>query len=149
MKTTLLLGALFIFILVGGFLWKGLPMSTQAPAQASEQTVTSSAEPTTAASSTTTSSSATNTSTKNTSAPTAGTYTAAQVATHNSTASCWTSINGGVYNLTSWISQHPGGPEHIESICGIDGTSAFEGQHSGDSQANAMLATFKIGTLSK
>ncbi len=80
---------------------------------------------------------------------TTGGYTLAQVATHNSAASCWTTINGNVYDLTQWIGQHPGGEGAILSICGIDGTSAFEGQHGDQGRPNAMLATFKIGVLLK
>jgi len=78
---------------------------------------------------------------------TATTYTLADVAAHNSQASCWTTIGGSVYDLTTWISQHPGGEGAILSICGIDGTNAFMGQHGDNRRANQTLATFKIGTL--
>lgn len=76
------------------------------------------------------------------------TYTLKQVQQHNSASDCWAAINGGVYDLTSWISQHPGGPDKIEGLCGKDGTSNFEGQHSGDSNPQSRLASFKIGELS-
>lgn len=75
------------------------------------------------------------------------TLTAAEVAAHDSAQSCYTSISGNVYDLTSWISQHPGGPEAILSLCGTDGTAAFEAQHGGERRPNEELATFKIGTL--
>ena len=90
-----------------------------------------------------------NPSTASTTTPTAKSYTAAQVSLHKNASSCWTSISGSVYDLTKWISQHPGGPDRILSICGIDGTSAFEGQHGGQSRPQQILATFKIGTLAK
>lgn len=32
-----------------------------------------------------------------------GTYTMTQVAAHSSVSSCWSVVNGGVYDLTSWI----------------------------------------------
>src|ERR1700733_8583211 len=51
-------------------------------------------------------------------ASTSATYTLAEVAEHNSATSCWTAINGGVYDVTTWINQHPGGPEHILALCG-------------------------------
>jgi cytochrome b involved in lipid metabolism len=73
----------------------------------------------------------------------------AQVAAANGASKCWTVINGNVYDLTTWINQHPGGPEHILSICGKDGTSAFEAQHGGQSQPASILASFKIGTLAQ
>ncbi len=74
-------------------------------------------------------------------------YTLAQVAQHGDSASCWTAISGKVYDLTAWISQHPGGEQAILSICGIDGTDAFLGQHGDNRRANAELGTFVIGTL--
>ena len=78
---------------------------------------------------------------------TATTYTMAQVATANSAAKCWTVISGKVYNLTSWIAQHPGGEGAILSICGKDGTAAFNNQHGGQGKPEQILSTFLIGTL--
>lgn len=75
--------------------------------------------------------------------------TLAQVANHASQSSCWSAIDGGVYDLTPWISEHPGGEEAILSICGIDGSAAFNDQHGGDGRASSRLAAFKIGTLAQ
>jgi cytochrome b involved in lipid metabolism len=83
------------------------------------------------------------------STPASTSFTLAQVATHGNASSCWSAINGKVYNLTSWISQHPGGPEHILSICGTDGSSAFNAQHGTQSRPASELATFYIGTLTQ
>lgn len=89
-------------------------------------------------------------STSTTTGSTTGTtYTLAQVAEHKDASSCWTTINDGVYDLTSWINQHPGGPEAILSICGIDGSSAFNAQHGGQRRPEQELASFKIGTLAQ
>jgi cytochrome b involved in lipid metabolism len=77
------------------------------------------------------------------------TYTMAEVQTHNGASSCWTVIDGAVYDLTQWIPQHPGGEAAIESICGIDGSTAFHGQHDHAQEQADILATFKIGTLSQ
>jgi cytochrome b involved in lipid metabolism len=71
----------------------------------------------------------------------------AQVATHNSRSSCWTVISGNVYDLTSWIPMHPGGEQNILQLCGIDGTTKFNGQHGNDSRAKSVLVGFKIGAL--
>jgi cytochrome b involved in lipid metabolism len=76
-------------------------------------------------------------------------YTLAQVAQHSNASSCWTAINGKVYDLTNWINQHPGGPEAILSICGTDGSAAFNAQHGGEAQPAAKLQQFYIGTLAK
>jgi uncharacterized membrane protein/predicted heme/steroid binding protein len=81
------------------------------------------------------------------SATTGSTFTMDEVAKHNSATDCWAAINGSVYDLTTWINQHPGGSDHILPLCGTDGTSAFNAQHSGEGQATGQLAEFKIGTL--
>lgn len=75
-------------------------------------------------------------------------YTMADVAAHKDASSCWTAIRGSVYDVTTWISKHPGGRDAILKLCGKDGTTAFVGQHGDAKQQNDMLATFKIGTLS-
>jgi cytochrome b involved in lipid metabolism len=74
-------------------------------------------------------------------------YTLADIATHNSESDCWSTINGGVYNLTTWIPRHPGGKQAIEGLCGKDGSAAFNAQHGSAPQQAAVLATLKIGTL--
>ena len=74
-------------------------------------------------------------------------YTLADVAKHNNASSCWSAINGNVYDLTSWISKHPGGQQAILSICGIDGSAAFNDQHGGQSRPANELAGFSIGVL--
>jgi cytochrome b involved in lipid metabolism len=78
-----------------------------------------------------------------------GTYTLAQIAQHSTASSCWSAINGGVYDLTSWIGQHPGGQGTILSICGKDGSAAFNGQHGGQHRPTSELAGFQIGTLTQ
>ncbi len=97
----------------------------------------------------TTASSSTTTTT--TTAPVApgqtNTFLFADVQAHNTPSSCWSDIGGDVYDLTSWINRHPGGPQAIQSLCGTDGTAAFEGQHSGQKRPRAMLMMLKIGTL--
>ncbi len=79
---------------------------------------------------------------------TAKTYTLADVATHSSQASCWTAINGNVYDVTKWIGQHPGGPQAILRLCGKDGSDAFNGKHGGQPRPATELASLLIGTLS-
>lgn len=76
-------------------------------------------------------------------------YTAAEVALHKDGESCWTIIDGNVYDLTQWIPQHPGGAQAILGLCGRDGTEAFHGQHDDAKRQADILATFKIGTLSQ
>ena len=78
---------------------------------------------------------------------TASVYTLAEVAIHSNASSCWSVVRNNVYNLTSWINQHPGGKQAIIGLCGKDGTAAFEGKHSGQSRPQNELAGLSIGTL--
>ena len=73
--------------------------------------------------------------------------TVAAVAGHNSANDCWAIVNGSIYDLTQWISAHPGGSGPIESICGVDATAAFTNKHGGQGAPEARLASFKIGFL--
>ncbi len=75
------------------------------------------------------------------------TYSMTEVASHKDANSCWTTINGNVYDVTSWIDQHPGGSQAILSLCGIDGSAAFNGQHGGQRRPEAELQSFIIGQL--
>lgn len=75
--------------------------------------------------------------------------TLAQVATHSSRSSCWSAINGSVYDLTSWIPNHPGGEQTILSLCGINGSAGYNNQHGGSSKPANILFGFKVGTLAK
>lgn len=74
-------------------------------------------------------------------------YTTGDVATHNNQSSCWTMVNGNVYDVTSYINSHPGGQSAVESICGIDGSGAFNNQHGGASKPEKVLQSFLIGPL--
>lgn len=72
-------------------------------------------------------------------------FTYSDVAMHADVNSCWTVIDGNVYDLTSWASQHPGWPEAIAQLCGKDGTAAFQWEHWWQVLQEETLATFKIG----
>lgn len=74
-------------------------------------------------------------------------YSTSEVALRSSAQACWSIVNGVVYDLTTYISKHPGGEKNILRICGVDGTRAFEGQHGGESRPEKILAGYKIGIL--
>lgn len=76
-------------------------------------------------------------------------YTMAKVKTHASAASCWSVINGNVYDLTAWINQHPGGSGAILSLCGTDGTAGFTGMHQGQRKPESRLSGYLLGPLAK
>ena len=81
--------------------------------------------------------------------PTTAAYTMDQVRANNSANSCWSVIDGYVYNLTKWINSHPGGSAAITSLCGTDGSSAFSSQHGGQSRPNRQLDNYRLGPLEK
>ncbi|MEI6353064.1 MAG: cytochrome b5-like heme/steroid binding domain-containing protein [Candidatus Nomurabacteria bacterium] len=70
------------------------------------------------------------------------------ISSHNSQASCWTAISGKVYDVTSFITKHPGGSRAILAICGKDGTGLFDGKHGMDPRAKGLLPNFYLGDLS-
>ena len=74
-------------------------------------------------------------------------YTLDEVAQHDDASSCWAVVEGQVYDLTRWVSQHPGGPERILGICGTDASLQFEAQHSGQARPERQLESFRIGSL--
>ena len=74
-------------------------------------------------------------------------YTLAEVAKHASTSSCWSAIDGNVYDLTNWINRHPGGASVIKAICGKDGSTSFNSQHAGQGRPAAELKNYLLGAL--
>lgn len=74
-------------------------------------------------------------------------YTLADVAKHNSATSCWSAIDGNVYDLTNWVNSHPGGKAAILMICGKDGSPMFDAQHGGQRKPASILAKYKVGAL--
>ena len=74
-------------------------------------------------------------------------YTMEDVKKANTRAKCWSAIDGNVYDLTSWISSHPGGTSAILFLCGKDGTSSFKAQHEGASSPASVLANYFLGPL--
>ena len=82
-------------------------------------------------------------------APAVVSYTLSQVASNNRSASCWSIIDGSVYNLTNWIASHPGGSSAITSLCGVDGTASFKAKHGNQSNPAQRLSMYLLGPLAK
>lgn len=81
----------------------------------------------------------------NTQQASTGTYTLADVEKHNTENDCWSIVDQNVYDLSSWISRHPGGPAPIIGMCGKDGSAMYHGQHKTSKRPASMLALLKIG----
>ncbi len=70
-----------------------------------------------------------------------------QVQAHSTPEDCWAAINGSVYDLSTWVSRHPGGATPIEGLCGTDGSEKFTRVHGKSNVAQAALVLLKIGEL--
>lgn len=71
----------------------------------------------------------------------------AEIKTHDNKSDCWSIVNANVYNLTSYVQNHPGGAAVIANICGKDGTKAFTNQHNTQGKPNNVLRSFLLGPL--
>ena len=79
-------------------------------------------------------------------------YSTTEVAKHDSSKDCWLIISNNVYDVSSFLSEHPGGSSMIVKYCGKEATKAFETQDRGfrgghSSSAKQMLGDYLIGTL--
>ncbi|KAL5636762.1 hypothetical protein ACGC1H_000661 [Rhizoctonia solani] len=54
---------------------------------------------------------------------------AQEVATHNTPDSCWIIVSGKVYDVTEFLSEHPGGSAILLKHAGKDATAAYEVAH--------------------
>ncbi|KYM80361.1 Cytochrome b5 [Atta colombica] len=74
-------------------------------------------------------------------------FTRAEVEKHTETSKdTWIIIHNNVYNVTSFLNEHPGGEEVLLEQNGQDATEAFEDiGHSTD--ARQMMESYKIGEL--
>jgi cytochrome b involved in lipid metabolism len=70
-----------------------------------------------------------------------------EIKTHNLKSDCWSIVNGNVYNLTSYVKNHPGGASVIANICGKDGSKAFVNQHNTQGKPNNVLSSFLLGPV--
>ncbi|KAM3321116.1 cytochrome B5-like protein [Capsicum chacoense] len=75
------------------------------------------------------------------------TYSKAEVAVHNKRTDCWIIIKDKVFDVTSYVEEHPGG-DAILDHAGDDSTEGFYGpQHA--TRVFEMIDDFCIGNLEK
>ncbi|RAL15306.1 putative cytochrome b5 reductase [Aspergillus homomorphus CBS 101889] len=73
-------------------------------------------------------------------------YTLAEVATHNRKDDLWIAIHGQVFDVTTYLVDHPGGIEVLLETAGTDATAEFEDAgHSED--AYEILQEYLVGNL--
>lgn len=76
--------------------------------------------------------------------------TLAELALHASSSDCWLAIDANAYDVTAYLSEHPGGSRTIIPWCGKEASTAFatedgKGEHSPD--ARALLADYLLGPV--
>ncbi|KAI9238314.1 MAG: hypothetical protein BYD32DRAFT_414073 [Podila humilis] len=77
------------------------------------------------------------------------TFTPAQVESHNTEDSCWVVHKSKVYDVTSFVQDHPGGEDYILDHAGQDVTKLMQDelQHLHSEGAYEMLDEFFVGSL--
>jgi len=56
-------------------------------------------------------------------------FTLEEIAKHNKENDCWVIIDGSVYDLTSFLPDHPGGKKAVMTFAGRDATEEFDMLH--------------------
>ncbi|KAJ5662847.1 hypothetical protein N7507_003578 [Penicillium longicatenatum] len=79
---------------------------------------------------------------------------AAEVAKHNTRESCWVVLYGKVYDVTDFLSSHPGGAKIILKLAGKDATEEYDPIHppgilEEELKPEQCIGTVDIGTLPK
>lgn len=75
-------------------------------------------------------------------------YPISEVALHNDSKSCWVIFRGNVYDLTRYISIHPGGPKILLDKGGRDMTNDFNIAHGEwNRRVASMVEPYRIGIL--
>ncbi|KAJ3148913.1 hypothetical protein HDU89_004495 [Geranomyces variabilis] len=73
-------------------------------------------------------------------------FTKEEVAKHTTLDDCWVIMDGGVYDLTPYVHDHPGGPAPLLMYAGADASKVFRDIHGKD--AYGCRSWYRVGTLS-
>jgi cytochrome b involved in lipid metabolism len=71
-------------------------------------------------------------------------YSMEEVSKHNTRDDCWVVLDGRVYDVTKFISRHPGGVGPITNMAGKDATDVFDNYHAARVYKQ-MLPSFLVG----
>jgi len=74
-------------------------------------------------------------------------FTMAMISENNTASKCWVAIDGMAYDLTDWITSHPGGQGAITGLCGKDGTAMFLSRHGGQANPDRTLDMYVLGPI--
>lgn len=70
-----------------------------------------------------------------------------ELASHNTRESCWIAINGTIWDVTTFIDQHPGGASLILKVAGQDATEQYETFHNPELVEETLGPEAKRGTV--
>lgn len=82
-----------------------------------------------------------------TTTPKSNTYSLADVAKHAKASDCWMVVDTGVFDVTTYVTRHPGGARIVQG-CGRDATDMFFSISKHGGKAEDILAGYYIGDLS-
>lgn len=74
------------------------------------------------------------------------TFTTAQVSRHDNEKDLWIIYKDGVYDVTKFLKEHPGGEEVLVELAGKDATKCFD-DIGHTTEAIQLRETYKIGTV--
>ncbi|CZR53891.1 related to cytochrome b5 [Phialocephala subalpina] len=77
----------------------------------------------------------------------AQTFTRKEIEAHKRDDDLWIVMHNKVYNLTSYLEEHPGGKELLQQLGGLDATEAFEEVGHSD-EARETVEAFLVGEIS-
>ncbi|SMY21102.1 unnamed protein product [Zymoseptoria tritici ST99CH_1A5] len=75
------------------------------------------------------------------------TITYQEVQQHRSTESCWVILYGNVYDVTSFLPDHPGGSKIILQLAGSDATEEYDPVHPPGTLEQSLPASAKLGSI--
>lgn len=75
------------------------------------------------------------------------TFTYQEIQQHRSKESCWVALYGDVYDVTSFLSDHPGGSKIILQLAGTDATEEYDPIHPPGTLEESLPASAKLGSI--
>lgn len=75
------------------------------------------------------------------------TFTYQEIQQHRSKESCWVALYGNVYDVTSFLSEHPGGSKIILKLAGTDATEEYDPIHPPGTLEDSLPESAKLGTI--
>lgn len=74
-------------------------------------------------------------------------FTWEEIESHTGHDDCWIVVNGNVYDVSSFLQEHPGGQSVILGKAGKDCTVDFKNNHNGSLMAESTLEELRIGKV--